>query len=107
MLEPFNDCRGRIQFAGTYENIDGGNIHANGRGITLQDFIKPAFPGFPGGIFKPVVRIHTNAETGLQWYIHEGDLVSTTQLVTHEAGGKRWTSPEWVVGRPVPTKPVR
>lgn len=67
----------------------------------------PAFPGFPGGIFKPVVRIHTNAETGLQWYIHEGDLVSTTQLVTHEAGGRKWISPEWVVGRPVPTKPVR
>jgi hypothetical protein len=67
----------------------------------------PPFPGFRNGDFKPVVRIHTNPQTGLQWYIHEGDMVSTTQLVTHESGDKKWTSPEWVVGHPVPTKPVR
>lgn len=67
----------------------------------------PEFPGFPGGLFRPVLRIVTNAETGLQWYIHEGDLVSTTQMVTHQAGDEKWTSPEWVVGRPVPTQPVR
>ena len=67
----------------------------------------PAFPGFQSGLFKPVVSIHTDPKTGLQWYLHEEGHVSTTQMVTHQAGDKKWVLPEWVVGMPVPTQPIR
>lgn len=67
----------------------------------------PSFPDHPGWTFSPVARVHTEPTTGLQWYIHEGGEVSTIYNVQHEAGGKKWTEPGWVLGQPTKARPVR
>jgi hypothetical protein len=67
----------------------------------------PPFPGLSHGLYSPVVRITTNAATGLQWYVHADGSVSTTQMVPQELYGRKFTGPSWVVGSPVPTQPVR
>jgi len=55
----------------------------------------------------PVVLVYTNPETRVQWYIHTGGAVSTTWLMEHKEGDRTWREPGWIVGRPIPSLPVR
>lgn len=69
----------------------------------------PPFPGFSSGRdYSPVVRIHTDVPTGMQFYMHASGAVSYVMMTDHYNGETGETTREaaWVVGNPVPTLPL-
>ncbi len=69
----------------------------------------PPFPGLIGDGYAPVIRVHREPTSGIEWFIHADGQVSSVQMMEHRDGqtGAVTMEPGWVVGRPTRALPVR
>lgn len=106
--ELWSDTAGAVR-ANSGEPPEGAAVFPDGTWLEPINGVEkaPVFPDHPGWTMSPVVRVHTEPTTGLQWYIHEAGEVSTVYNVQHEAGEKKWVEPGWVLGKPTKAQPIR